>query len=390
MACLSEVVCLFMAMMRSWIRGEYTSEQPGRSQIDLMYKSEQDNFNGETVAIWKDDWVIPKYQRFMQDFQAHFVAKKAIIDEISIGTGPAGELRYPSYNSHDSGSGWPNRGFLQAYSDPARADFRAWVLANYGNLAGVNRAWSTSLESADEIGPPDDGTAADGRASTFVQLDDFRGIPYGKDFIDWYNGALVEHGRRMLETANESFGGAFATIPLGIKIPGIHWQMAATASHPRIAEIAAGQIRTSVDYTGATSGHGYGATVAMVHRFHNVRAVNLHFTALEMDNCEDTGTCQIDASQAKALVFWVAQAADANQVTNQGRECAGGRGHQRPRLGQHRKRLQMGLLQRTDRVAYRRGDGQPRRQDPLPKTHCPIADFSPFDLTGRDGRLRVE
>jgi len=35
--------------------------------------------------------------------------------------------------------------------------------------------------------------------------------------------------------------------------------------------------------------------------------VNLHFTALEMDNCEDTHTCQIDASQAKALVFWVAR-----------------------------------------------------------------------------------
>jgi beta-amylase len=170
----------------SWIWGEYTSEQPGRSQFDLMYKSEQDNFNGETVAIWKDDWVVPKYQRFMQEFQAHFAAKKAIIDEISIGTGPAGELRYPSYNSHDRGSGYPNRGFFQAYSDPARADFRAWVLAKYGNLAGVNRAWSTSLKSADEIGPPDDGTAADGRANTFVQLDDFRGIPYGKDFVDWY------------------------------------------------------------------------------------------------------------------------------------------------------------------------------------------------------------
>ena len=308
----------------SWIWGEYTSEQPGRSQFDLMYKSEQDNFNGETVAIWKDDWVVPKYQRFMQEFQAHFAAKKAIIDEISIGTGPAGELRYPSYNSHDRGSGWPNRGFFQAYSDPARADFRAWVLARYGNLAGVNRAWSTSLNSADEIGPPDDGTAADGRASTFVQLDDFRGIPYGKDFIDWYNGALVEHGRRILETAHESFGAAFAAIPLGIKIPGVHWQMAATASHPRITEIAAGQIRTSVDYTGGTSGHGYGATVAMVHRFHNVRAVNLHFTALEMDNCEDTRTCQIDASQAKALVFWVAQAADADQVTIKGENALAG------------------------------------------------------------------
>ena len=112
---------------------------------------------------------------------AHFAAKKAIIDEVSIGTGPAGELRYPSYSSHDSGSGWPNRGFFQAYSSSARADFRAWVMAKYGNLAGLNQTWSTSLKSADEIGPPDDGTAADGRASTFVQLDGFFLVPHGSD-----------------------------------------------------------------------------------------------------------------------------------------------------------------------------------------------------------------
>jgi len=302
----------------SWIWNAYTSEKSGRSKFDLMYKSEQDNFNGETVAFWKDDWVIPKYKQFMQDFQAHFAIRKGIIDEISIGTGPAGELRYPSYNSHDNGSGFPSRGFFQAYSDPARADFRAWVLAKYGNLNEVNQAWSTSLRSADEIGPPDDGTVADGRASTFVQLDDFRGTSYGRDFVDWYNGALIEHGHRMLETAHESFSGAFATVPLGIKIPGVHWQMASTASHPRIAEITAGQIRTSADYSSSASGHGYGATVAMVHRFHNIRAVNLHFTALEMDNCEEMQACQDNFSQAKALVFWVAQAADANQVTIKG------------------------------------------------------------------------
>src|SRR5437868_8103998 len=43
-----------------------------------------DNFNGETVALWKDDWVVPKYKRFMQEFQAHFGSMQAIIDEVSI------------------------------------------------------------------------------------------------------------------------------------------------------------------------------------------------------------------------------------------------------------------------------------------------------------------
>jgi beta-amylase len=308
----------------SWLWTAYTLEQPGRSQFDLMYRSEQDNANGETLALWRDDWALPKYKRFMREFQAHFAGRAALIDEISIGTGPAGELRYPSYNAHDSGSGWPNRGFFQAYSAPARADFRTWAMAKDGDLAGVNRAWGATLGSVDQIGPPDDGTPADGRASTFVQRDDFRAIVYGQDFVDWYSGGLIEHGHRMLEAAHESFDGAFATIPLGLKIPGVHWQMAASASHPRIAEIAAGLIRTSVDYASAASGHGYGATVAMIHGFHNARRVNLHFTALEMDNCEDTGSCQVDASQAKALVFWVAQAAADGQVAIKGENALAG------------------------------------------------------------------
>jgi hypothetical protein len=311
----------------AWIWDTYVAQHPGSDKNDLMYKSEQDNWNGETVALWQDDWIIPKYKQFMEAFQSRYAHLGKIIDEITISTGPAGELRYPSYNAHDHGSGWPHRGFFQAYSDPARADFRAWALAKYGNLAGVNQAWGLSLQSPDAIGPPDDTTPADGRASTFVDLNDFRKIPYGKDFVDWYNGALIAHGRRLLEAAHGSFGGAFAAIPLGIKIPGVHWQMAPAAAHPRIAEIAAGQIRTSVDYTGQASGHGYGASIDMIRDLRAKRALNMHFTALEKDNCEETyacdgkptgNACQEDFSQAKTLVFWVAQAAADKQVPIKG------------------------------------------------------------------------
>ena len=128
----------------------------------------------------------------------------------------------------------------------------------------------------------------------------------------------------MLKAANESFTGDFASIPLGIKVPGIHWQMASNAAHPRIAEIAAGEIPTSVDYSGSASGHGYGATIAMIHAFYSARIVNLHFTALEMDNCEEANTCQKDASQAKTLVFWLAQAAEAKRVTIKGENALSG------------------------------------------------------------------
>jgi hypothetical protein len=48
----------------------------------------------------------------------------------TIGTGPAGELRYPSYDSHDSSSGWPNRGFFQAYVRAVNLHFTALEMDN--------------------------------------------------------------------------------------------------------------------------------------------------------------------------------------------------------------------------------------------------------------------
>jgi hypothetical protein len=312
-----------------WMSYSFISDKSNgqKCQCDLMYKSEQGNLNNETVALWEDDWAIPKYQAFMAKFKEHYAGKNGIIDEIVISTGPAGELRYPSYNSHDTGSGWPTRGFFQAYSEPARADFRAWVIKKYGNLDGVNKAWGrldTPLTSVEQIGPPEEGQGGAGRANKFVERGDYQRIAYGRDFIDWYNGSLIKHGRRMLDAANKSFGGDFAVIPLAIKIPGVHWQMASDTEHPRIAEIAAGLIPTSVDFSSDDSGHGYGPAMAMIKDFRSIRSVNLHFTALERDNCEETHTCWQDASQAKALVFWMAQAANANQVPIKGENALSG------------------------------------------------------------------
>jgi hypothetical protein len=40
--------------------------------------------------------------------------------EINVPAGPSGELRYPSYNAHDQGSGYPTRGALQSLLPPGR------------------------------------------------------------------------------------------------------------------------------------------------------------------------------------------------------------------------------------------------------------------------------
>ncbi len=46
--------------------------------------------------------------------------------------------------------------------------------------------------------------------------------------------------------AANAFDGPMANIPLGIKIPGIHWQINSCSEHPCIAEITAGLVQTSL------------------------------------------------------------------------------------------------------------------------------------------------
>src|SRR5262249_14823274 len=68
------------------------------------YVSEQGNTSNEYVAVWATHLVLEDYVAFFAAFQAHFAAKSKHVAEVNISLGPAGELRYPSYNSHDKGT----------------------------------------------------------------------------------------------------------------------------------------------------------------------------------------------------------------------------------------------------------------------------------------------
>jgi beta-amylase len=232
----------------SWIWDR--NKDQGVTKQDLQYKSERDNSSTEVVSLWQDRLIILQFQEFMTAFAEHFGTKADITDEIDLSMGPAGELRYPSYDAHDGQPcGFPTRGCFQAYITPARADFRAYVLEKYHNLAGVNESWKNSLGSSpltdvSQIGPPDDGDPSNGRASAFMSRNDHINTQYGRDFIDWYNQSLVNHGRRMLDAAIVTFGaGPFKDKPIGVKMAGVHWQMMDNADHPRAAELTAGLIQ---------------------------------------------------------------------------------------------------------------------------------------------------
>ena len=294
----------------SWIWNFYS----GTSSNDMKYLSEQNNYSIETVSLWKDNLILSQYQEFMNAFEDHFANKAYMTDEINISMGPAGELRYPSYNSHDTGSGYPTRGAFQCYSDPAKSDFRGWILNKYSSLSAINTAWNTSLTSVNDILPPTN-------PETFISNSDQYNTVYGRDFIRWYHEALRSHGIRLLNAAISSFNGAFSTVELGFKIPGVHWQMGTPSGYSRSAEMAAGLIPSDIDLNSSSTAHGYNSIISVANQFPgNSHHITLHFTALEMDN----ENFSPQYSKAKDLVFWVAEGAKNQGVTIKGENALSG------------------------------------------------------------------
>lgn len=289
----------------SWIWTAFS----GVSSDDLKYRSETGQYSSEYVSLWADDYVMDQYIEFMNAFEDRYGYLTDYIDEVNISSGTSGELRYPSYNSHDWGN-YPNRGTLQCYGDLAIEDFRTDMLDKYGSLTGINWAWGTSLTSIDQLNPPDD-------PDSFFNNNDYEDMQYGKDLIDWYNQSLSDHGKRLIEAAESAFTGDFSSIDLGMKIPGVHWMMG-DPDHPRLAEITAGLIQSSVDYTNSSTGHGYKNIISTFTG--NSRNVNLHFTCLEMGK-DNTSPAY---SLAKDLVFWVAAAADSQGVAIKGENALSG------------------------------------------------------------------
>lgn len=306
----------YTSVLPSWLWSKYSGQTLNGVTLDsngLKHKSEQGNFSSETVQGWADALVLNEYNDFAAAFAARYGAAYASdMQEINVSLGPAGELRYPSYNSHDSGTGYPSRGALQSYSPLAVKDFQTKMIAKYGSLAGVNAAWGTVLGSVTQIQPPSN-------AATFFSSGDYKNIAYGRDLIDWYNQSLVDHGKRMLDTVSAALGSSFPGAKLGYKIPGVHWAMT-NPSYPRAAEVAAGLVQTSVDMNADATGHGYQKVVGLAKTITTSRPMILHFTCLEMDD-------QNFASQyslAKTLVFWVAQNAAAQAVTIKGENALSG------------------------------------------------------------------
>ncbi|MEJ2044847.1 MAG: family 14 glycosylhydrolase [Reinekea sp.] len=289
---------------------------PGQS-LSLKYKSELGNYNSEVISLWSDAQAKAQYVEFIQAFAEHFASKAQYMDEINISAGTAGELRYPAYNSHDHWR-YPGRGYLQAYNDNAIADFQTYVQQKYQTLAQVNAAWNSSLENWTQITPPMDY----GGTQAFFDRQDYLNSNYGKDFVLWYNEALLRHGDFMLSLAHETLTGNYRNIPLGVKVPGIHWLIGSPET-PRAAEVTTGLISTDVNLNSDADVHGYARLfdrLKQIGERFDGRPLVVHFTCLEMNN--DNVAPQY--SLPKDLVFWIGKGAHDRGIPLMGENALSG------------------------------------------------------------------
>lgn len=307
----------YTSLLPGWLWKKYADRRVRGTRVGLkglQHRSEQGNYSPETVSGWADRLVAGEYRDFTRAFARRYDRRfgRQVV-ELNVSLGPSGELRYPSYNSHDDGSGYPTRGALQSYSPLAQQDFRRWALRKYGSLRKLNQAWDTSYRSRTRIASPQN-------ADRFFASGAYADSRFGRDYVDWYNGSLVRHGQRMLTTVTRALGSSFRYADIGYKVPGIHWQMGQGSPYPRATEVTTGLIQTSVDESRWSTGHGYGRIIRLAGQVPGRREVVMHFTALEMAD----GDTPPAYSLAKTLVTWVGDYAARGRTPLKGENALAG------------------------------------------------------------------
>lgn len=126
------------------------------------------------------------------------------IVELQVGTGPCGELRYPSYQL-DKWS-FCGVGEFQSYSSYAASSVQSAATAaghsEWGARAGPSNAGSYNSH------PSDTGFFSDNGG------DNFRS-DYGKFYLGWYADSLLAHGEALLGTARAVVGNS---VNLSLKV----------------------------------------------------------------------------------------------------------------------------------------------------------------------------
>ncbi|XP_042503984.1 beta-amylase 3, chloroplastic-like [Macadamia integrifolia] len=233
---------------------------------DIVYTDRSGRRNPEYISLGCDSLPvlngrtpIQVYSDFMRSFRDMFKDYLGgVIVEVQVGMGPCGELRYPSYPESNGTWRFPGIGEFQCYDKYMRASLEA---------------------SAEAIGKGDWGKGGPHDAGHYNQFPEDTGFfrregtwntEYGQFFLEWYSGKLLEHGDKLLASAEGIFQGTGAK--LSGKVAGIHWHY---GSRSHAAELTAG-------YYNTRHRDGYLPIAQMMVK----RGVVLNFTCMEMRDGE--------------------------------------------------------------------------------------------------------
>lgn len=152
------------------------------------------------------------------------LSEEGLVSSIEIGLGASGELRYPSC-PETMGWKYPGIGEFQCYDRYMQKNLRQSALSR-GHLF-----WARGPDNAGYYNsrPHETGFFCDGG-----DYDSY----YGRFFLNWYSGVLMDHVDQVLSLATLAFDGA----EIVVKVPSIYWWYR-TASHA--AELTAGFYNTT-------------------------------------------------------------------------------------------------------------------------------------------------
>ncbi|KAM0872331.1 hypothetical protein ACQ4PT_038800 [Festuca glaucescens] len=181
---------------------------------------------------------IEVYFDFMRSFHMEFrsLSEEGLISAIEIGLGASGELRYPSC-PEKMGWRYPGIGEFQCYDRYMQKNLRQAALTR-GHLF-----WARGPDNAGYYNSRSHETGF------FCDGGDYDSY-YGRFFLNWYSGILVDHVDQVLSLATLAFDGAV----IMVKIPSMYWWYR-TASHA--AELTAG-------YYNPTNRDGYSPVFKML------------------------------------------------------------------------------------------------------------------------------
>ncbi|KAH7820190.1 putative beta-amylase [Monocercomonoides exilis] len=168
----------------------------------------------DNETLFEGRTAVQLYANFMEAFKEEMKDYLgSVIEEIQVGLGPCGELRYPSYQLDK----WtfPGIGMFQTYSERMIKMFKQ-------ASKDAKHSWVTPPSDIGNYNyTPDE-------SPFFRRINEVNINEYDRFFLKWYSSILLQHGRSVLTEAvnifrNNCNNNDGTNVEIAMKVSGIHW-----------------------------------------------------------------------------------------------------------------------------------------------------------------------